>query len=80
MASGWYDTFQLARFKDCGITVPGAIDGWREQRKGKRSDGMRLDYIWCSRKKEILSSRVMYNGQKEQIVSDHFGVLIETKE
>lgn len=80
VASGWYDTFQLARFKDCGITVPGAIDGWREQRKGKRSDGMRLDYIWCSRKKEILSSRVMYNGQKEQIVSDHFGVLIETKE
>lgn len=80
VASGWYDTFRLARFKDCGITVPGAIDGWREQRKGKRAEGMRLDYIWCSRKKDILSSRVMYNGIKGRIVSDHFGVLVETKD
>lgn len=80
VASGWYDTFQQARRKDSGITVPGAIDGWRDHRTGSRSDGMRLDYIWCSRKKDILSSRVMYNGVKEQVVSDHFGVLIETAE
>ena len=79
-ASGWYDTFQQARRRDSGITVPGAIDGWRDHRTGSRSDGMRLDYIWCSRKKDILSSRVMYNGAKEQVVSDHFGVLIETAE
>ena len=79
-ASGWYDTFQQARRRDSGITVPGAIDGWRDHRMGSRSDGMRLDYIWCSRKKDILSSRVMYNGVKEQVVSDHFGVLIETAE
>ena len=80
IASGWYDTFQQARRRDSGITVPGAIDGWRDHRTGSRSDGMRLDYIWCSRKKDILSSRVMYNGVKEQVVSDHFGVLIETAE
>ena len=80
VASGWYDTFQQAQRRDSGITVPGAIDGWRDHRTGSRSDGMRLDYIWCSRKKDILSSRVMYNGVKEQVVSDHFGVLIETAE
>jgi len=39
-----------------------------------------MDYIWCSRKKEILTSRVMFNGQKEPVVSDHFGVLIETRD
>ena len=43
-------------------------------------DGMRLDYIWCNKKKEILSSRVVFNGLKEPVVSDHYGVLIEKKE
>ena len=79
-ACGWIDTYQVAQFKDCGITVPGVIDGWREKLAGKKVDGMRLDYIWCSKRKEILSSRVVFNGLKEPVVSDHFGVLIETKE
>ena len=47
---------------------------------GKKVDGMRLDYIWCNKKKEILSSRVVFNGLKEPVVSDHYGVLIEIKE
>ena len=80
VASGWVDTYQAAQFKDCGITVPGVIDGWQEKLKGKRVDGMRLDYIWCNQKREILSSRVVFNGMKEPVVSDHFGVMIETKE
>ena len=79
-ACGWLDTYQIAQFKDCGITVPGVIDGWREKLAGKKVDGMRLDYIWCNKKKEILSSRVVFNGLKEPVVSDHYGVLIETKE
>jgi len=41
---------------------------------------MRLDYIWCNQKKEVISSRVMFNGMKEPVVSDHFGVLIQIKE
>ena len=80
VAGGWVDTYQAAQAKDSGITVPGVIDGWREKLAGKEVDGMRLDYIWCSRKRPILSSRVMFNGEKEPIVSDHFGVLIEVKE
>ena len=80
VACGWIDTFRIAQVKDSGITVPGVIDGWREKLKGKQVDGMRLDYIWCSRKKEVLSSRVMFSGRKEPVVSDHFGVLVEVKE
>lgn len=77
---GWIDTYQVAQFKDCGITVPDVIDGWREKLAGKKVDGMRLDYIWCSKRNEILSSRVVFNGMKEPVVSDHYGVLIEIKE
>lgn len=30
---GWYDTWQLAKEKDSGITVGKVIDGWKEQRE-----------------------------------------------
>ena len=80
VACGWRDTYQAAIYKDSGITVPGVIDGWREKLDGRKVEGLRLDYIWCSHKKEIRSSRVMFNGSREPVVSDHFGVLIETKE
>ena len=78
-ACGWFDTFHLAQSKDSGVTVPGVIDGWRDK-VGGDVKGMRLDYIWCSQKKEVRSSRVVFNGTKEPAVSDHFGVMIETKE
>ena len=80
VACGWIDTYQTAHSKDDGITVPGAIDGWHETLKKKKLDGMRLDYIWCNRKKEICSSRTAFNGREEPVVSDHFAVLIEVKE
>lgn len=77
---GWTDTYRAALVKDQGITVPGVIDGWRDRIKEKNVDGMRLDYIWCSSQKEVRSSRVVFNGSKEPVVSDHFGVMIEVKE
>lgn len=77
---GWTDTYRAALIKDRGITVPGVIDGWRGRINEENIDGMRLDYIWCSSKTEILSSRVVFNGSKEPVVSDHFGVMIEVKE
>lgn len=80
IASGWTDTYRIAESKDSGITVPGIIDGWREKLAGKTVDGMRLDYIWCGRRSGIRFSRVMFNGIQEPVVSDHFGVLVETKE
>ena len=80
LSSGWTDTYKAARSRDSGVTVPGIIDGWRDQLAGQKVDGMRLDYIWCSRKMEVLTSRVMFNGAFEPVVSDHFGVLIDVKE
>ena len=80
VASGWIDTYKVAHRKDDGITVPGPIDGWRDLPNREIIKGMRLDYIWCSQRKDILSSRTLFNGQTEPVVSDHFGVLIEVKE
>ena len=80
VASGWIDTYKAAHRKDDGITVPGPIDGWRDLQNREITEGMRMDYIWCSQRKEILSSRILFNGQKEPVVSDHYGVLIEVKE
>jgi len=80
VASGWIDTYKVAHRKDDGITVPGSIDGWCDSQNREITEGMRLDYIWCSQRKEILSSRILFNGKKEPVVSDHYGVLIEVKE
>lgn len=80
VASGWVDTYEIAHSRDSGITVAGQIDGWKHQAVANTSDGMRLDYIWCNRKKEIRTSRIVFNGDREPVVSDHYGVMIEIKE
>ena len=73
-SSLWYDTFELAKIKDDGITVKKNIDGWRERRE---LSSMRIDQIWCSEKAEIKSSRVVFNGKRYPVVSDHYGVEVE---
>lgn len=78
VASGWVDTYTTAQCRDEGITVSGPIDGWK-QKEGQTARNMRLDYIWCSRKREIRSSKVIFNGIREPVVSDHYGVLVEVK-
>ncbi|NBH71802.1 hypothetical protein D3Z51_07155 [Clostridiaceae bacterium] len=80
--SGWRDTYLLAQEKDCGITVGKMIDGWRERLSDQdgsqaiRPEGMRIDYIWCSREIPVLSSRVVCNGENYPVVSDHYGVMV----
>lgn len=77
--SGWYDTYVLAEDKDSGLTVGHVIDGWHERIAEDSDDakGMRLDYIWCDRKIKVKSSRVICNGENYNIVSDHYGVMVE---
>lgn len=79
-ADGWVDTHQAAEEKGSDFTVSGIIDGWRDKFPDEKISGLRLDYIWCSEKKPIRSSRILFQGETEPVVSDHFGVLIETKE
>ena len=71
--SGWYDTYKLAEEKDRGITERGNIDGWRDGDIGS----MRIDYIFCNKKIPVKSSQVIFNGDNERVISDHFGVLVE---
>lgn len=82
---GWKDTYHLAKEKDAGITVEGAIDGWRDKLAGDGTDkgergegdvfGMRIDYIWCSKRVEIERSAVVCDGRRYPKVSDHNGVM-----
>ncbi len=74
--SDWQDTYLLAAEKDDGKTVVGAIDGWKNKRRGRA--GIRIDYIWSSQSRPISCSRTIFNGRETPIVSDHFGLLVET--
>lgn len=81
MKDGWLDTYDLAEEKDSGITVGHVIDGWRERPSGEEAQkGMRLDYLFCSEPVQVLCSRVMCSGIRDPQVSDHYGVMIETRE
>lgn len=73
--AGWYDTYLLAKEKDDGITVGKVIDGWRD--KLSSTNGMRIDQIWCNKEVEIASSKVIFNGKNQPVVSDHYGIVID---
>lgn len=74
ISSNWYDTYSLAKKKDSGITVAGLIDGWKEH---KNLTQMRIDFIFTNRKIEVESSKTVFTGKNEKIISDHFGVEID---
>ncbi len=72
ISKNYYDTYNLAKEIDNGITVKGEIDGWSNEKESKR-----IDYIFTSKPTEIKSSMVIFNGKNEEIISDHFGILLE---
>lgn len=82
--NGWLDSYCLAGEKDNGITAGRFIDGWRDRREDMAgmngSRGMRLDYLFSSRMVPVASSWVICNGINGPVVSDHYGVMIETEE
>lgn len=71
LSSGWHDTYTLATHKDDGYTVSGKIDGWTDENTKKR-----IDYVFSSRKIDVKSSRIIFDGKNEGIISDHFGVIV----
>ena len=78
--SGWFDTWELAKKKDTGITVGKVIDGWRERmEEAEASIGVRLDYIWANKELAVKSSKVILNGENYPVVSDHYGVVVEVE-
>ncbi len=79
--SGWQDTYLLAESKDSGNTVRGVIDGWRDKLTNEEMlQGMRIDHIWCNKEIAVKNSRICFNGENEPVVSDHFGLIIDTEE
>ena len=78
LCSEFFDTFSLARSRRGEETVRGAIDGWHGRITVR--DRFRIDQIWCRPKQSILSHQTVFDGNREPIISDHFGVMIEDVE
>lgn len=74
LKSKWYDSFSLAKEKDGGITAKANIDGWKNG-----IDEMRIDYIFSNFKANVKRSFVIFNGEREEKISDHNGIVIETE-
>ncbi len=72
ITKSYRDTYMLASDIDNGITVSGEIDGWQGKKENKR-----IDYIFASKDMKIKSSKVIFNGKNEEIISDHFGIMVE---
>lgn len=72
LSYGLWDTYALAKEKDSGATVQGEIVGW----EGNKVD-LRIDLILASEKVEVVSSKVIFNGEHKQMISDHYGVEVE---
>ena len=73
LSDGWADCYARAEERDSGVTVPGQIDGWRNE----QVDGFRLDFCLAGQPGRTRRSRVICNGVFHPVVSDHFGVLTE---
>lgn len=68
------DAYVKAEEKIGDTTVLSDIDGWEGH-----TDEKRIDYIFTDYPRDIKSYRVVFDGKKEPIVSDHFGVAVEFK-
>ena len=66
---GLYDTYELADKKDKGMTVKGKIAGWETN-----SQDLRLDLVMTTHPVQVISSKVVFNGDNKQVISDHYGV------
>ena len=75
LKNGLYDAYNLAEERDDGVTAYTDIDGWGE----KESQGIRIDYMLTNKNRKIKSIRAVFNGIKEEKISDHNGILLITE-
>lgn len=73
LSDGWKDTRHLAEKKAGKFTVPGSIDGWED---ADDESGMRMDFIMVDKDVPIKESAVVFDGIREEVLSDHFGVMV----
>lgn len=70
-ASGWIDTFCMARQRIGEATIKGGIDGWKENRAS-----LRIDYVFANKNIEVKKSEVLFDGENTPQISDHFGIMV----
>ena len=63
------DSYHSANEVTGEVTMAGRIDGWQDSEHGKR-----IDYIFTSDDLKPKTHHVIFNGENEPIVSDHFGI------
>ncbi len=76
-ATGFFDSFALAKERCGDATVVGKIDGW--QHDGENSL-RRIDQIFWSDPVSVSSYRTVFDGTDYGVISDHFGILITAEE
>ena len=76
--SGLYDAYEMAKEKLGRGTAEAEIDGWHG--RAIETDQLRIDQIWSSRVRRIRSCRTLFDGVRYPVISDHFGVAIETED
>ena len=70
-STGWYDTFCMAEKISGCATISGKIDGW-----DKNSENLRIDYIFSNTEIAVKRSEILFDGKKDPVISDHFGVMV----
>lgn len=68
------DSFIIAEETNGEATIEGPIDGWNDH-EGQ----LRIDYIFVSEGLQVKQQEVIFDGVKEPLVSDHFGVVMKLK-
>ena len=66
------DAFEVAKERSGSYTVPPEIDGW----KGN-SEPLRIDYVFTSKDIQVERLQVVFDGQQNPQVSDHYGLQAE---
>lgn len=72
LQSGCVDLMGNVKGDAAFLTTPGTIDGWKSDKGAKR-----LDYGFANQAVSVKTARVIFNGQREPMVSDHFGLYFD---
>lgn len=63
------DAYTIAERRTGYATMAAGIDGWKDATSDRR-----IDFIFVSEDIEVEESNVIFDGNNERIISDHFGV------
>ena len=72
--SGFYDAYELAEKRQGAGTASAGIDGWHG--RSVAAESLRIDQIWSSRPRKISFCHTIFDGERYDVISDHFGVAI----